>query len=105
MKWEEYLIEGTEVLKNKFNITDNSELSKKEKKIVLERLCVLNLYEVIGTLDIERLKNIHWYLFNAIYEFAGQFREVDIFKKPPAFSKFQDIEKNLQDLLNRYNNI
>ena len=29
MKWEDYLIEGTDVLKNKFNITDSDELYKK----------------------------------------------------------------------------
>lgn len=94
MKWEDYLIEGTDVLKNKFNITDSDELYKKEKEIVLERLSALYLYGMIGEFNSNHLKAIHWYLFSPIYEFAGDIRQVNLFKEHSSFLDYQEIEMN-----------
>ena len=61
-------------LKNKFNITDSLELSLIEEKISKKK--AIELFES-GKLDrlqagtFESLKEIHKYLFEDIYEFAG----------------------------------
>ena len=42
--WDDYLIEGTNILKNKFNISNKEELLQKEKEeVVLEELFVNKL--------------------------------------------------------------
>ena len=103
MKWEDYLIEGTDVLKNKFNITDSDELYKKEKEIVLERLSALYIYGMIGEFNSNHLKAIHWYLFSPIYEFAGDIRQVNLFKEHSSFLDYQEIENELNKVLDDAN--
>ena len=103
MKWEDYLIEGTDVLKNKLNIKDGNELYKQEKEIVLERLSALYLYEMIGKYDSNHLKAIHWYLFSPIYEFAGEYRKVNLFKEHSSFLDYQEIENELNRVLDDAN--
>ena len=98
-KWEDYLIPGTEVLKNKYNISDMDGLYKLEKQIVLERLSVLILYGINGEFDVKHLKAIHWYLFSPIYDFAGEFREVNIFKEHSSFLEYESIPKKLETVL------
>ena len=99
MKWEDYLIEGTDVLKNKLNIKDGDELYKQEKEIVLERLSALYLYGMIGKYDSNHLKAIHWYLFSPIYDFAGEYRKVNLFKEHSSFLDYQEIENELNKVL------
>ena len=103
MKWEDYLIEGTDVLKNKLNIKDGNELYKQEKEIVLERLSALYLYGMIGKYDSNHLKAIHWYLFSPIYEFAGDIRQVNLFKEHSSFLDYQEIENELNRVLDDAN--
>ena len=65
--WEDYFIEGTNVLKNKFNIIDEGELEKKEKEITLKKLSYLNLFPIKGNFDEEHLRQIHkFYLMKFI---------------------------------------
>ena len=104
MKWEDYLIEGTDVLKNKLNIKDGNELYKKEKEFVLERLSALYLYGMIGEFNSNHLKAIHWYLFSPLYYFAGEYRQVDLFKEHSSFLNYQEIENELNKVLNEANN-
>ena len=54
--WNDYLIDGTNVLKNKFNITNDKELHEKEKEIVLEKLALLDIEPIKGNFDAEHLK-------------------------------------------------
>ena len=99
MKWEDYLIDNSDVLRNKFNISDLNELYKKEKEIVIERLSVLNLYGINGEFDANHLKAIHWYLFSPIYDFAGKYREVNIFKEHSSFLGYECIKAELEKVL------
>lgn len=71
------------VLENKLNITDSSELARVEEKV--SKIKALELFEKglldtfeVGTFD--GLSKIHKYLFDEIYEFAGQIRTINIAK-------------------------
>lgn len=70
-------------LKNKLGLTSSSELAKAEEKISKKK--ALELFEN-GYLDsleagtYKTLAEIHRYLFDEIYEFAGKLRDVNIAK-------------------------
>ena len=70
-------------LENKLGITDSAELAREEERVSKKK--ALMLFEN-GTLDTLRagtfsaLQEIHKYLFEAIYPFAGEIRTVNIAK-------------------------
>ena len=99
LNWEDYFANNTEVLRNKFNISNLNELYKKERQIVLERLSILILYGINGNFDANHLKAIHWYLFSPIYDFAGQYRQVDVFKEHSSFLGYECIKSELEKVL------
>lgn len=71
------------VLNNKFNITDSTELARLEEQISKKKAIELfeNKYLDSYTAgSFAMLSAIHKYLFNEIYEFAGQVRTVNISK-------------------------
>ena len=72
-----------DVLKNKLDITDSNKLEEVERKITAIRLA--NLYmnpEIVKqTFDVKHYLGIHGYLFNGIYDFAGQIRREVIAKR------------------------
>lgn len=70
-------------LENKLGITDSSELAREEERI--SKAKALELFEkgLLDTFEIgtfEGLSQIHKYLFEEIYDFAGQMRTVNIAK-------------------------
>ena len=85
-------------LKNKFNITDSLELSLIEEKISKKK--AIELFES-GKLDrlqagtFESLKEIHKYLFEDIYEFAGDLRTVNLAKGNFRFAPVMYLEASL----------
>lgn len=107
--WNDYLIENTDVLKNKFNMKDNDNLHKKEKEIVLEKLVLLNINPIEGDFDSEHLKKIHKFLFSDIYYFAGEYRNCSLAKTTRNFydaSLIDDLlKKTLNELKNKSKNI
>lgn len=74
-----YCYEGTEVLKNKFNITDLSELQELERNITAVKE-ILVLEDKKSELNFSFLKKIHRTLFCDIYSWAGKVRTIDIAK-------------------------
>lgn len=70
-------------LKNKLNITDSSLLAKEEEKISKQKALKLFDTGLINSFDVgtfKGLSDIHKYLFEDIYEFAGNLRTVNIAK-------------------------
>ena len=70
-------------LDNKLGITDSAELARIEEKI--SKAKALELFEkgILGKIEVgtyEGLAQIHKYLFEDIYDFAGQMRTVNIAK-------------------------
>ena len=74
-------------LDNKLNITDSTELARMEEKISKKK--AVELFEN-GYLDnykagsFKMLAEIHKYLFDEIYDFAGKIRNVNIEKMPQS---------------------
>ena len=75
-----YCYPGTDVLKNKLNIQNADRLLEAERKLTMLRLLELLEHPVTGAFDYEHLKAIHGYIFQDIYDWAGQERVVDIAK-------------------------
>ena len=101
--WQSYFIDGTDVLKNKLGITNTKELEQKEKLISLEKLTYLKLFPINGCFDANHLKRIHKFLFDDIYYFAGEYRTCTLAKTTREFYKPEEIEKYLNDELERMN--
>lgn len=100
------------MLKNKLNITDEIELSKTEEKIT--KLKALELYDSgkINNIEVGTFKGlaeIHKYLFDDIYDFAGKIRTVNIAKGNFRFASvlyLKDILKTIDKMSeDNYNNI
>ncbi len=71
------------MLKNKLGITDSAELAREEERI--SKIKALELFEkgLVDTLKagtFDCLSQIHRYLFEDIYDFAGEIRTVNIAK-------------------------
>lgn len=75
-----------------------------EKECDLVSTRIVNLLETKDfELSIECIKNIHRYLFKDIYDFNGQFRNVNIIKNEPilnndtvSYSSYDSIESSLE---------
>ena len=74
-----YCYPGTQVLVNKFDIHNGQQLSKVEREISIVKAAVL-ADRITGNFDLAHLKSIHKFLFEDIYDWAGQIRTVDIAK-------------------------
>lgn len=89
------------ILENKLNITDQLELARQEERISKTR--AKEMFE-IGYLDklepgtFETLKKIHKYLFEEIYEFAGNFRKVNIAKGNFRFIPLAYLEEAVKNI-------
>jgi len=104
VEWEDYLINGTNVLKNKKNINSSDELKRIENETVIARLSYLYINGMDGKFDVEHLCKLHYFLFGEIYDFAGKYREVDVYKVTD-FEHFENIDSELKKLFSRMNKI
>lgn len=102
-EWNSYLIDGTDVLKNKLGITDKDELNKVERKKVVENLTCLGLSPIKGDFDSHHFCMIHKFLFNDIYDFAGKFRTCTLAKPKCQFLEPEIIEEELNRILTNLN--
>ncbi len=96
--WEDY-VDSNGVLKNKLGITNVKELVEKETEIVTAKLSLLILNGIEGNFDLKHLCDIHKYLFEELYDFAGELREVDIYKKYTAFLSHEKLKETLDKVM------
>lgn len=82
-----YMDLGATVLRNKLGITDRYELSLSEEMFARLRSQELAAKGVTGSFDLEHFKSIHQYLFQDVYEWAGEPRIIDISKGGTIFEK------------------
>ena len=75
-----YCYPNSHILKNKFNIKNNDELHVAERRLSKYRAEELLLNPIHGHFDFKHLQKIHAYLFQDIYDWAGEVRTVDIAK-------------------------
>ncbi|MBR6505199.1 MAG: Fic family protein [Clostridia bacterium] len=89
------------ILENKLNITDQAELAREEERI--SKLRAKEMFETgyLNTLEpgtFKSLQEIHKYLFEEIYEFAGNLRKVNIAKGNFRFTPIAYLEEAVKNI-------
>lgn len=105
-----YLYPHTDILKNLADIRDGEMLSCMEAEYTSIRLSEIVIGESASRFDFVSLCDMHYYIFQDIYEWAGKIRIINIEKPEPAlggisieYSDCFDIEKNATFVLNKMN--
>ena len=83
MSWlDPYLYDDVDVLINKLGIKDGKILDQLERDIVTYKIAVLRQapFKIESVFDICK---IHEFLFGAIFEWAGKFRKISMYKREP----------------------
>lgn len=80
-KTADYCYKDTDVLINKLNITNDEDLFNAERELVSLRTYELNEKPLKGYFDFKYLKDIHKYLFQDVYRWAGDIRNCNIAKQ------------------------
>ena len=88
---DHYLDAETGVLKNRLGIGDENELTKAEASLVACREFQLFKKPIRGLFDRDHLKAIHKHLFQDVYEWAGQLRDIDLIKGTSHFANHPHI--------------
>jgi cell filamentation protein len=89
------------ILENKLNITHQVELAKAEEKISKQKAKQLFDSGDINKVEVGTfagLSFIHAYLFEEIYPFAGNIRDVNIAKGTTAFARVMYLESSLKHI-------
>ncbi|MFF2053751.1 Fic/DOC family protein [Leifsonia sp. NPDC058194] len=99
--WEDYLIPGmaSDVLRNKvglksepYGCTDQDVLTQREEVFSAFRMVELKQNPIPGDFGLEHMKAIHKHLFQDVYEWAGETRNVDLWKNGYDYAPHQGIE-------------
>ncbi len=102
--FDPYVYPGTDVLKNILNIKDKKTLDDAEADYVSLRLREVAEKPLPGNYNIEHLSKMHRYIFQDLYEWAGEFRTINIEKEEPALGglsvEYSDKAKIERDLSN-----
>jgi hypothetical protein len=97
-----YVYLGTNVLRNLRDLRDADRLDKFEAIATTRRAVELGHAPIGGGFDARHLRAIHQYIFQDVYDWAGEFRTVDISKSgdPFAFSDHivSSLDKTLAEL-------
>ena len=106
-----YLYPGTDVLKNIFGETDSDVLGQIEANYTALRLKELAYNPMKGDFDITHFYAMHGYIFQDIFECAGQQRTINIEKAEDAlggisieYADVFDIAKECGAILRSLNN-
>ena len=89
------------ILENKLNITDQAELAREEERISKTRAKEMFEKGYLNTLEpgtFDALKKIHKYLFEEIYQFAGEIRKVNIEKGNFRFTPIVYLEESIKNI-------
>lgn len=100
--WDSYFWEpGGSVLQNLYGLHDADDLSRREyaetnaQQFDITRGAIA----IPRTYDAEHLCMIHRELFKNVYEWAGEYRTVPLYKPPLEFAQPEDIGRYLADAL------
>lgn len=89
------------VLKNKLGISDSAELARVEEKQSKKKAIMLFESGFMDSLNpgtFNSLAKIHKYLFEEIYDFAGEIREVNIAKGNFRFAPLMYLKVSLENI-------
>ena len=108
-KYDIYLQDNSNVLKNKLGITDENALDKAESMMVRTRMALLynSGFSEFSTTGICKLHKI---LFGDVYDWAGKYREINIQKcerilvgKSVWYSNWDTIDRDLNKIWKKIN--
>lgn len=88
-------------LENKLGITDSATLARTEEKLSKEKAVKLFEYGILDNQkagSFQALAEIHKYLFEDIYDFAGKIRTVNIAKGGFQFAPVMYLESSLENI-------
>ena len=94
---DKYVYPGTDVLINKFDCRDKDKLMEIEILSTGGNLAWLQLHPIEGRFDFQHLKDIHRFIFQDIFDWAGEIRSVDI-GKGNLFCRAQFINDYAKDV-------
>jgi len=111
-KKDVYVYSDTNVLINKLNIRDYDELNKAEKKLLKERILTPEIVQSTK-LDNELIKAIHRFYFEDLFDWAGRFRSITLYKEERFFipglsinyTTPENIESELKKALYHFNSV
>lgn len=83
----------TTCLINKLGITDEKKLQEFESAITLAKASEIENQKIAIPFDTKDYKMIHKYLFEDIYEWAGNFRTINMSKNGTPFSEYKYIDE------------
>lgn len=105
-----YVYPGTDVLKNRADIQDTELLQQVEADYCVSRLLDLSMRDSISRFDFYTLCEMHRYIFQDLYEWAGKTRVINIEKAEPALGGISieyadcfDIEQSVKSILQELN--
>ena len=87
-----------DVPSNKFQLTSYADLQRRETPLALRRLIELQHRPILGNFDVAHLQAIHRYLFQDVYNWAGEIRSVTISKPDATFPPPQYLKPSLESL-------
>ena len=95
-----YCYPGTDVLRNKAEITNAENLDAYEGELSTLRSIEILENPVTGQFDLAHLQRIHLALFQDVYDWAGKIRTVDISRGNSRFANVRFIESAANDIFN-----
>ena len=96
-----YCYSDSNVLKNKLNIRDNKLLKTAEEEITLIKQMELLKNPIKGNFSKAHLMNIHKFIFEDIYPFAGKIRREQISKADTMFYPPNLIDRELDKVFTK----
>ena len=94
-------MDGNKVLGNKLGLISSADLAREEERISKKKAVELfenGMLDQLETGKFSALKTIHKYLFDEIYDFAGETRTVNISKGNFRFAHLMYLEPTLENI-------
>jgi cell filamentation protein len=96
-----YCYPGTDVLRNKAEITNAEDLDTYEGELSTLRSIEILENPITGQFDLAHLQRIHLALFQDVYDWAGKIRTVDISRGNSRFANVRFIESAANEIFNK----
>ena len=93
---EDFQLPGTATLKNKLGLTESDALSAAVAQFTARRLAELQASPIRGGFDSSHLQEIHRYLYQDVFDWAGELRHIEKGGAPSS-----DLESALNRIFDR----
>lgn len=101
MSYDRYVYPGTDVPVNRFGIMDAAKLERAERESSIANVMLMMKEGVTGRFDRQHIQDIHRRIFGGVYEWAGEFRDIQIWKGGTEFVAPEGIEAEIDGLCGR----